>query len=204
MAKSTKVNLPVKAALSATQFSLPSQVRGEKTDLGAAKARGVHQKRAQIIGQVFIYILAGLVFILIITYGYRAIQYFLERQEQVVMIDFRTDLETAVESVKRDFGTVRKVTLKLPSQYFGVCFLDPVTCAGSTPELSVPGQKIIVPWAQDACLVKSANVFVVPRTLDLSIPDLQVANGSVCIPNVNGVTVRLEGTGKKAKVSQWQ
>jgi hypothetical protein len=160
--------------------------------------------KAQIIGQVFIYILAGLVFVLIISYGYRAVQYFLERQGQVVMIDFRTDLETAVENVKRDFGTVRKVTLKLPSQYFGVCFLDSVTCASGTPELVLPNQKISVPWAQDACVVKSANVFVVPRILDLYLPDLQVANGSVCIPNLNGVTVRLEGTGKKAKVSQWQ
>lgn len=166
-----------------------------------AKSTG---NKAQIIGQVFIYILAGLVFILIITYGYRAVQYFLERQEQVVMIDFRTDLETAVENVKRDFGTVRKVTLKLPSQYFGVCFLDPVTCASGTPELVLPNQKISAPWAQDACAVKSANVFVVPRTLDLYLPDLQVTGGAVCIPNLNGVTVRLEGTGKKAKVSQWQ
>jgi hypothetical protein len=166
-----------------------------------AKSTG---NKAQIIGQVFIYILAGLVFILIITYGYRAVQYFLERQEQVVMVDFRTDLETAVENVKRDFGTVRKVTLALPSQYFGVCFLDPVACSSATPELVLPNQKISVPWAQDACAVKSANVFVVPRTLDLYLPDLQVSGGFVCIPNVNGVTVRLEGTGKKAKVSQWQ
>jgi hypothetical protein len=166
-------------------------------------AKGTGNK-GQMIGQVFIYILAGLVFILIIIYGYRAVQYFLERQEQVAMIDFRTDLETAVESVKRDFGTVRKVTLKLPSQYFGICFLDPVTCASATPELILPSQKISVPWAQDACVVKSANVFVVPRTLDLYVPDLQVAGGFVCIPNTNGVIVRLEGTGKKAKVSQWQ
>lgn len=160
--------------------------------------------KAQIIGQVFIYILAGLVFVLIIAYGYKAVKYFIDRQEQVVLVDFRTDLETAVEGVKRDYGTVRKVTFKLPSKYFGVCFLDPISCSTETPELILPNQKMNLPWTQDACAVKSANVFVVPRTLDLYIPDLQVDNGSVCIPNTNGVVVKLEGTGKKAKVSQWQ
>ncbi len=178
--------------------------KGTNADL-IVKARGGYKRRGQIMGQVFIYILAGLVFVLIISYGYKAVKFFIERQEQVVIIDFKTDLETAVESVKRDFGTVRKVTLKLPSKYFGVCFLDPMTCSTTTPELVLPNQEIKVPWAQDACAVKSGNVFVVPRALEnFYFPDLQVANGSVCIPNVNGVTVRLEGTGKKAKVSQWQ
>ncbi len=166
-----------------------------------AKSTGT---RGQIIGQVFIYILAGLVFVLIIAYGYKAVKYFMERQEQVVLVDFRTDLETAVERVKRDYGTVRKVTFKLPSKFSGVCFLDPITCSTGTPELILPSQKISLPWAQDACAVKSANVFVVPRTLDLYLPDLQVDNGSVCIPNTNGVIVKLEGTGKKAKISPWQ
>ncbi|MEM3154654.1 MAG: hypothetical protein QW165_03770 [Candidatus Woesearchaeota archaeon] len=160
--------------------------------------------KGQIIGQIFIYILAGLVFVLIIAYGYRAITYFLERQEQVVLVDFRTDLETAVENVKRDYGTVRKLTLKLPDKYSGVCFLDAVLCAPSTPQLILPGQTISAPWAQDACAVKSANVFIVPRALDLFLPDVQVDKGFVCIPNTGGITIRLEGTGKKAKISQWQ
>ena len=159
-------------------------------------------KKAQIIGQVFIFILSGLIFVLIIAYGYSAIKYFLERQEQVVLVDFKTDLEIAVEGVKRDYGTVRKVELKLPTKYQGVCFLDYVKCG--TPELVLPSQKISVPWAKDACVVKSANVFTVPRQIDLSFPDIQVDTGAVCLPNVGGtITVRMEGTGKKAKVTAW-
>jgi len=160
--------------------------------------------KAQILGQVFVFILAGLVFILIISYGYRAIQYFIERQEQVVLLDFRTDLEIAIEGVKRDYGTVRKVELKLPSKFYGVCFFDPIKCATKTPELELPGQKIAVPWAQEACSVKSANVFIVPRTLDLYFDDIQVDNGYICIPNTGKINVRMEGTGKKAKISQWE
>jgi hypothetical protein len=171
---------------------------------------GTRNTKAQIIGQIFIFILAGLVFILIVTYGYKAIQYFIERQEQVVLVDFRTDLEIAVEGVKRDYGTVRKVELKLPTKYFGVCFFDYAsdTCNPGletiNPKLELPGQTISVKWAEDACKLKSANVFIIPRTQDFDLPDIQVGDaGYVCLPNTGVVTLRLEGTGKRAKVSEW-
>lgn len=160
--------------------------------------------RAQIIGQVFIYILAGLVFILILTYGYKAIQYFLERQEQVMIVDFRTDLEIAVEGVKRDYGTVRKVELKLPSKYQGACFFDAEKCAQTTPKLILPTHEVAVSWAQDACIIKSANVFTIPRDQAIALPDVQVENGYLCVPNTGKITVRMEGTGKKAKISEWK
>jgi len=159
--------------------------------------------KAQMIGQIFIFILAGLVFILIIGYGYKAIQYFMERQEQVILVDFRSDLEIAIEGVKRDYGTIRKLRLKLPSKYHGICFFDSITCAESPPELILYNQKISVAWAQAACKTKSANVFIIPRALDLDFPDIEVDNGYVCIPNLDGVTIKLEGTGRKAKISPW-
>ncbi len=162
-------------------------------------------RKGQIIGQVFVFILAGLIFVLIITYGYKAITYFIDRQEQVMEVDFRTDLEIAVEGVKRDYGTVRKVELKLPSKYQGVCFFDAIDCAKTTPKLILPTQEIIAGWAQDACLIKSANVFTIPRSQDIPLlPDIQVDAGYICIPNTGKITVRMEGTGKKAKISEWK
>ncbi|MBW2970033.1 hypothetical protein KY319_02825 [Candidatus Woesearchaeota archaeon] len=166
-------------------------------------------KKAQIIGQIFVFILAGLIFILIVSYGYKAIQYFLERQEQVVLVDFKTDLEIAVEGVKRDYGTVRKAELKLPSKYQGVCFFDYESdvCDPGTPsinpQLITPQQTINVKWAEEACKLKSANIFIIPRTQDFELPDIQIDKGYVCIPNTGTITIRLEGTGKKAKISAW-
>jgi len=165
--------------------------------------------KAQIIGQVFIFILAGLIFILIITYGYKAIHYFIERQEQVNLLDFKTDLETATEGVKRDYGTVRKIELKLPKKYQGVCFFDyeSDTCKPGqpsiNPELKLPYQTISVKWAEEACKIKNANVFIIPRTQDIDLPDIQV-EGYLCLPNTGIITLKMEGTGKKAKVSEWE
>ena len=165
--------------------------------------------KAQIIGQIFIFILAGLVFILIVTYGYKAIQYFIERQEQVVLVDFRTDLEISIEGVKRDYGTIRKVNLKLPSKYLGVCFFDYTsdTCDPGTPttnpKLELPGQTMSVKWAEDACKIKNSNVFIIPRTQDYDFKDIEIDKGYVCIPNTGVITLKLEGTGRTAKISEW-
>ncbi len=172
--------------------------------LNMVKSTGIGNK-AQIIGQVFIFILAGLVFVLIITYGYRAVQHFIERQEQVVLIDFRTDLEIASEGVRRDYGSVRKLELRLSNKFLGFCMFDPVTCASTSPVLESPSGRVNVDWAQAACELGSANAFIVPRVMDLSLPDVEVASpGYFCVPNVGGkIVLRLEGTGRKAKVSAW-
>ena len=157
--------------------------------------------RGQVIGQVFIFILAGLVFVLIVAYGYKAIQGFGERSEQVSIIDFKNDLERSVESVKRDYGTVRQVSLRLPAKYSGVCFIDPGNCP---PRVSFEGSQL--DWAVSACEARAANVFLVPRGLDLLLEDVEVGSPYyVCVPNRGGeVVLRLEGTGKKARVSLWK
>jgi hypothetical protein len=164
----------------------------------------MQNKRAQILGQIFIFIIAGVVLILIMSYGYKAINYFIEKQEQVVMIDYKNDLETAIESVKRDYGTIRKITLSLPSKYQGACFVDYKNCPTDTPTLELPSQEIYAPWAQEACKIQSANAFTIPRTQDISLPDIEIDEGYLCIPNTGGITIKMEGTGKKAKISEWK
>ena len=162
--------------------------------------------KGQLIGQAFIFILAALVFILIISYGYRSINYLLARQDEATMLDVKTDIETAVENVRHDFQSVRKVTLRLPAKYQGMCFFEYASWASVThPVLRDGDREVLVDWAKDACSVGSANVFIVPRTRDLDLPDIQVASSQkyVCVPNNGGVVLRLEGTGRTVKVSAW-
>lgn len=162
--------------------------------------------RGQMIQQVFIFILAGLIFVLIIGYGYRAIQYFLERQEQVVLVDVQHDLEVAVEQVKRDYQSVRRLDVDLPSKYAGICFFDYERCATvERPKLSSPNGEFDVSFGKQACLAGSENVMIVPRAGEkIDLPDIDVPSGYICIPNEGGVHIRLEGTGRKARVGAWQ
>ncbi len=162
----------------------------------------MNDSKAQIIGQVFVFILAALVFILIISYGYRSINYFLERQDETVLFDVKNDLEQSVENARHDFQSVRKLHLRLPSKYAGVCFLNYNSCA--SPVLNLGNRNVFVDRARDACLSKSANVFIVPNVRDFDIPALFVEGLYLCVPNNGGVTLRLEGAGDKVKVSAWQ
>jgi len=160
-------------------------------------------RRAQTIGQVFVFILAGLVFVLVITYGYKAIKNFMARSEEVALVDFQHDFESAVETIKYDYGSVRKIELRLPSKFLGVCVLDVNNCPSSLPELVLSNKRMSFEWMLVACKTGSSNAFTIPRSVDLFLPDV-VVDGFVCVPVINGkVILRFEGLGKKAKVSAW-
>ncbi len=156
-------------------------------------------KRAQMIGQVFIFILAGLVFVLILSYGYRAITNFLERGEEVQLLDFRNDLESTITTVKRDYGSVQRVTLRVPPKTEEICFVN--------IELRDPTVlKQEYPLLHSAWMTGSENIFLIPRQpTSILIPDILADEpGFVCIPAVNGkIIMRVEGTGNKAKISAW-
>lgn len=168
-------------------------------------ARKRKSKRAQIIGQIFVFILAGLVLALVITYGYKAIKHFTARSEEVALVDFQNDFFTAVEGVKYDFGSIRKTELRLPSKFLGLCVVNIDNCPSSLPILKFPGKTpVSFAWMPAACETGSANAFLIPR-FDLLIEDVVVDNDFVCVPNLDGrVILKLEGLGKKAKVSSWQ
>ena len=54
-------------------------------------------KKAQIAGQIFVYIIAVVVVGFIVVYGYSAIKGFSERGEEVESISLRKDLENSVQ-----------------------------------------------------------------------------------------------------------
>jgi hypothetical protein len=160
-------------------------------------------KKAQMIGQVFIFVLAGLVFILILAYGYKAITGFLERGEEVQLLDFRNELESTVNIIKRDYGSVQRVDLRLPAKTTQVFFVT--ASPGDVSFDWEAGFRDRYPLLYNAWDAGNENVFLIPRQqTPLLVPDLFVDTGYVCIPAVNGrVSVRMEGTGSKAKLKAW-
>lgn len=154
-------------------------------------------KKAQMMGQIFVFVVAAIIFILILTYGYKAISNFLARSEQVALIDFKADLESSVEVIKRDHKSVRKIELRLPKRYTEICIVDVKRCESLEQAR---------PLMYSFCLAGSENVFLVPKQetpiflSDISVPD----PGYVCIPIANGnVALRLEGLGKSTEISEW-
>jgi len=156
------------------------------------------------IGQVLMFILAGLVFILIISYGYKAINEFIGRQEQVALVDVQDDVRSAVESVKRQYGSRRKLELRVPSRFEGVCVVNVDACPAQVV-LGAESNDFALDWIVDACRSRSANVFLVPRGLEFYVPDIVVDSPNyVCAANVGGrVTFGVEGLGRSARVVEW-
>ena len=68
-------------------------------------------KKAMGVGEVFVYIIAALTFALIMIFGYKAINQFLEKGQQVEFVQFKTELESSVKNIYSEYGSVREVRL---------------------------------------------------------------------------------------------
>lgn len=155
--------------------------------------------KAQTISQIFIFVLAGLVFILILTYGYKGIKSFTSKSEAVALIDMEKSLQTAVESIRLDFGSVKKVTVRVPSKYKQLCFVtdsDQATLQALAQEH---------PLLAEAAKGGTQNVFTIPLAKNaMNVDGIATQNGFHCVDvTTGGVDLRFESRGNDVLVSNW-
>ena len=150
-------------------------------------------KKAQIIGQVMMFALAAIIFGLIITYGYKAVTNLMEKGSEISMATFKTDFENGVDAIKRDYGSVQKLELTLPTKFNEICIADPNnpgTLANDRPLL------------YNKWRTSSENIFFTPPAQQpFKINDITIPNGYFCIKKTGKILLRLEGQGDKAQVT---
>ena len=162
---------------------------------------------AQIIGQVFVFIIAGLVFVLILTYGYTAITKLLETKKSVDVIEFKTSLEQNIAAIRTSTGSVRKVVLSVPSEYIEFCAVDPLMTQAHSKEFKKNHPLFFNAWRSDPTL----TVFLQPLLeTPIKLPDIAVNGplfdepGFFCIPVSNGrLVLSMQGTGTHAQLLPW-
>lgn len=156
--------------------------------------------KGQMMGMVFIMILGAMIFMLILMYGYKAINNFLEKQEQVALIEFQTELESSIKEISLDFGSVKKLELRLTSKAREVCFI-------SDPNANSNGDSFeaVHPLLFDAFLSGTQNVFLVPLSESaIFLENIEVKDNWFCSLTPSGkITLRVEGLGNKAGISEW-
>ncbi|MBI4980007.1 hypothetical protein HZC30_00450 [Candidatus Woesearchaeota archaeon] len=81
-------------------------------------------KKAMGVGQVFIYIVAAISFALIMIFGYKAINSFLQSGEQVQLVQFKTDLESSIKKVYTEYGSVRVEKYRIPGNFEQICLVN--------------------------------------------------------------------------------
>ncbi len=164
-------------------------------------------KKGMGVGEVFVYIIAALTFALIMIFGYKAINQFLEKGQQVELVQFKTELESSVKKIYSEYGSVREVRYRLPSGYTQVCFVDldkryNPNC--NTLPLTDPVACTVWKQAQESAgEVKydnaDENVFLTPPApVKIKVYKINIPGGILCIPlTQSSFSLRLEGEGDK-------
>ncbi len=161
-------------------------------------------KKAQIQGQVFIYILTLIIAGAVLLYGYNAIVSIKERAEQVELVNFKTKLKSDFETISSDYGSVKTKTYSIPSKVKEICFYQYVDI-----EVGYSGENINI---NNHLIIDSItggtgnNVFlVIGDTIDpMELATIKLSDGQIlCIPiSGNRFKLRLEGFGDKVLVER--
>ncbi len=151
---------------------------------------------------MFIFIIAIITFALIMIFGYRAINDFLQRGQQVQFYQFKTDLEGSIQKIYTEYGAVRVERFAVPARYEQICFVD----MDASYDASLCDHDLV------ACSVwQSAqgygsvdeNIFLKPvAPVKIKVERIQIGNGYVCLTIMDGTfELLLQGKGDHALVS---
>ncbi len=175
-------------------------------------------KKAQVAGQIFIYIIAIIVVGLIIAYGYSAIKGFSDKGEQVEYITLMSSIQNSVKSMVSDFGSIKRPSIDISGKYTMVCFVDKSRAKDADNTAlcsSVPGQeKFYEPVACSGWKTGRDDVFLIPDGSESFSVDstLEISNTGkpyqgqpfICLEVVNNkITLQLESKGDRVVVSDY-
>lgn len=183
--------------------------------------RKLHNKKAQIQTQVFIYILSMIIVGLVLLYGYNAVRGFRDRQETVSLIETENMIKNSIKAMSSEFDSIRKQELFLPGGIELICFVDrelvgtvPAEEAckyGLTP---IPlknhlDPKVSASWTilKDAIADGTGNIFLIPDgTVNYLVGNIQVADDKcICIEKTGSQAIyRMRGLGNGVEVELWR
>jgi len=155
-------------------------------------------KKAQMsTSQIFTYILALVVASLILLYGYTAISKMRSQTDTVSILQFKTDLTNAINSISYDFGSVEIKKLNMPTGFNQVCFVDINNVASVTITEKLIKDSVESQSKNDIFLLGNGNVE------PMQVGGITIENSYKCINSVSGkVSIQLEATGKSVLISQ--
>lgn len=160
-------------------------------------------KKAQLVSQVFVYVISALVFILILFFGYRMIFSLGEKQEKVLLFQFQQDLVAVVDGMRMRYGSVDIVDFKFPKSFSELCFVTDKSLIGAD---DIGDLKNSRPGLHSLWVSGEYNVFSLPSAdVRIKIPGLDVkkngASSYCCFPVAGKLSLRLEGAGKTVVLS---
>ena len=166
-------------------------------------------KNAQVIGEVFIYILAVVLFSLIMIYGYNSIRNLGEKADTVVILQLGKQLSSAVKKTTSDYGTVIKEEVSIPNKYDKVCFIDLSYTGQESTSICTLGNQDYNPVICNSWKDRiSKNMFLISKDTDvisIDIGKIKISKEHYFCQNVifGKIALKLEGKGSYVEFSSW-
>ncbi len=169
-------------------------------------------KKAQIAGQIFIYITAVVVVGLIIAYGYSAIKSFSQRGEEVEYITLQKNIQNSVAAISSDYGSISRPTVDVSGKYEMICFVDKNRLdAADFTELCGAGdgdiEKLHQPIVCSGWKTGRVNVFLIPDGSEsFDAGNIVIADDLpfLCLDVIsNKIKLQLESLGDRVEVSKY-
>ena len=154
-------------------------------------------KKSQVQTQIFIYVMALVIFSLILLYGYNSIKKIREQASSVEYIQFKTDIENTITKLGYEFGSVDIKEFNVPGNYKQVCFVE------FSDSLTIPADYPII--NNSVYTNASDNVFLVKNIAEESfkVKGLVVDGNFHCFNISKGrIEVRIESLGSAVRVSE--
>ncbi len=159
------------------------------------------QMKAQISGQIFIYIFAMLVVALLLIFGYKAVSSITKAGTCAEVMQFKNKIISDIAEAQ-GYGTEKKnKEYNLPAYYNKICFADL-----ENPDLPSIGDKLIRNEVQS----KTKNAFMIPKTGNCAdewflIRDVGTSPKYKCFISEKGrLKVNLIGCGDKTIITDPQ
>lgn len=162
-------------------------------------------RKSQISAQIFIYLIAIILFSFILIYGYNAVKGFRERSEQVAYIKFKTDLTSTVERVSPDYGTLKREEFFIGGEYSKVCLVQNYKQDENRARILNNIKDPIINDSIKGNVNKNVFLFTIRLQESFDVGEINVSNnGYLCVPVMNGkVKMQFEGKGNHAYISTW-
>jgi len=175
-------------------------------------------KRAQIQSQIFVFLIAAVILLVIVIFGYQAITGLQENISDVEYTQLKTYLETQIDKVQSDYGTVVVRTIDVPTDFTHICFAqdDLNWNAGPgaqiddfTSTTQVTGDDGIDYTIMLDSLRSSVkkNVFLYPNGVtsfyvgSICVNECRPDDKMLCIKTINGkAKIAIEGLGNRARI----
>lgn len=76
------------------------------------------------ISQAFVYIITAIVIIVTLMFGYQAVDWFIDKQGDVNIAEFKTSFGSDISGLMNEYGSLKKLQYDVPGSFSKICFID--------------------------------------------------------------------------------